>query len=108
MWRLSWPIILANLTVPLVGTVDTAVMGHMPQAHYIAAVALGAMLYSSVYWLFGFLRMGTTALVAHAFGADDPARLRAVLWRGATLALAVATTLLLGSPLLLAGAETSD
>jgi len=88
----------------MVGTVDTAVMGHEPDANYIAAVALGAMFYSSVYWLFGFLRMGTTALVAQAYGANESAALRAVLWRAATLALAVAFTLLLLSPLLLKGA----
>lgn len=104
IWKLSWPIILANLTVPLVGTVDTAVMGHEPDASYIAAVALGAMLYSSIYWLFGFLRMGTTALVAQSYGANESAALRAVLWRAATLALGVAFTLLLLSPLLLKGA----
>lgn len=104
IWKLSWPIILANLTVPLVGTVDTAVMGHEADASYIAAVALGAMLYSSIYWLFGFLRMGTTALVAQSYGANESAALRAVLWRAATLALGVAFTLLLLSPLLLKGA----
>ena len=79
-------------------------MGHEPAASYIAAVALGAMLYSSVYWLFGFLRMGTTALVAQAFGADDMAALRAALWRAAILALLVAAILLMASPLLLSGA----
>ena len=104
VWKLSWPVILANLTVPLVGTVDTAVMGHEPDARYIAAVALGAMLYSSVYWLFGFLRMGTTALVAQAYGASDTQALRAVLWRAGLLALAVAAGLLLLRPLLLQGA----
>ncbi len=95
---------MANLTVPLVGTVDTAVMGHEPDASYIAAVALGAMFYSSVYWLFGFLRMGTTALVAQSYGANESDNLRAVLWRAATLAMGVALALLLLSPLLLKGA----
>ena len=90
--------------MPLVGTVDTAVMGHMPSANYIAAVALGAMLYSSVYWLFGFLRMGTTALVAQAHGAGNNAELRAALWRGALMAICIALTLLALSPALLAGA----
>ena len=79
-------------------------MGHEPGPNYIAAVALGAMLYSSVYWLFGFLRMGTTALVAQAYGADNQQNLRATLWRGALLAISVALTLLLFSPLLLRGA----
>ena len=88
----------------MVGTVDTAVMGHMPNANYIAAVALGAMLYSSVYWLFGFLRMGTTALVAQAHGAGQADELRAALWRGALMAICIAFTLLALSPALLAGA----
>jgi len=79
-------------------------MGHEPDASYIAAVALGAMFYSSVYWLFGFLRMGTTALVAQSFGANNSDALRAVLWRAALLALVVALSLLLLSPLLLKGA----
>jgi len=79
-------------------------MGHEPGPYYIAAVALGAMLYSSVYWLFGFLRMGTTALVAQAYGADNQQNLRATLWRGGLLAISVALTLLLFSPLLLRGA----
>lgn len=86
------------------GTVDTAVMGHMPSANYIAAVALGAMLYSSVYWLFGFLRMGTTALVAQAHGAGNDDELRASLWRGALMAVCIALILLAASPLLMAGA----
>lgn len=80
-------------------------MGHMPSANYIAAVALGAMLYSSVYWLFGFLRMGTTALVAQAHGAENNEALRASLWRGALMAICIAFALLALSPVLLAGAE---
>jgi len=79
-------------------------MGHEPDARYIAAVAIGAMLYSSVYWLFGFLRMGTTALVAQAHGANQAEKLRAVLWRSAGLALGIALILLLLRPVLLAGA----
>lgn len=77
----------------------------MPDAHYIAAVALGAMLYSSVYWLFGFLRMGTTALVAQAHGAGNASELRAALWRGALMAICIALSLLALSPVLLGGAS---
>jgi len=80
-------------------------MGHESDESYIAAVAIGAVLYSCVYWLFGFLRMGTTALVAQAFGADDMQRLRAALWRAASLAIAVACAILLLSPALLIGAK---
>ena len=92
-WQLAWPIILANSSIPLVGAVDTAVMGHLPEAAYIGAVALGANLFSIIYWAFGFLRMGTTGFVAQALGAGDGGEAAAALKRAlliaATLALAV-------------------
>ncbi len=62
---------LSNGMVPIVGIVDTAVMGRMGSPEWIAATAVGALLFSSIYWLFGFLRMGTGGLVAQAYGADD-------------------------------------
>ena len=68
---LAWPIILSNLSVPLVGVVDTAVTGHLPDPVYMGAVAIGATIFSSVFWLFGFLRMGTTGIVSQAFGRED-------------------------------------
>jgi MATE family multidrug resistance protein len=77
-WRLAWPLILANLSVPLLGLVDTAVVGHLPEAHFLAGVALGATVISVFYFMFGFLRMGTTALSAQALGAGDRRELRAV------------------------------
>jgi MATE family multidrug resistance protein len=63
-WRLAWPLILSNLTVPLLGIVDTAVVGHLPQPHYLGAVAIGALVLNVLYFVFGFLRMGTTGLTA--------------------------------------------
>lgn len=71
---LAGPIILSNISVPLVGAVDTAVVGHLPEPQSIGAVALGALIFSFLYWGFGFLRMGTTGFVAQAYGAGD--------WRG--------------------------
>lgn len=62
---------LSNGMVPIVGIVDTAVMGRMGSPEWIAATAVGALLFSSIYWMFGFLRMGTGGLVAQAYGADD-------------------------------------
>lgn len=70
LW-LSIPIILANLTQPLMSAVDTAVAGHLPGAHYLAGVALGALLFNFVFWGFGFLRMGTTGVVAQYFGSQE-------------------------------------
>ncbi|MBT3700557.1 MAG: MATE family efflux transporter [Alphaproteobacteria bacterium] len=87
VWRLAGPIILANVSVPMLGVVDTAVMGHLPEAWYIGAVAVGAMIFSYVYWGFGFLRMGTTGLVAQAYGANDTVEIRALLGRALLLAL---------------------
>jgi multidrug resistance protein, MATE family len=87
VWRLAGPIILSNVSVPLLGVVDTAVMGHLPGAWYIGAVAIGAMVFSYVYWGFGFLRMGTTGMVAQAFGANDAAEVRALLGRALLMAL---------------------
>ncbi len=89
-WSLAWPIILSNSSIPLVGAVDTAVMGHMPEAAYVGAVALGANLFSIVYWSFGFLRMGTTGFVAQAAGAGDGAEVRAALQRALLIALTLA------------------
>ena len=85
-WRLAGPIILANLSVPLLGAVDTAVMGHLPNPAYLGGVAVGSVVFSFIYWGFGFLRMGTTGLVAQAYGAGDNAEVRSTLLRGLMIA----------------------
>ena len=64
LWKLALPVILSNISVPLLGLVDTAILGHLPESHYLAAVAMGSSLLVMVMWSFSFLRMGTTALVA--------------------------------------------
>ena len=83
---MAWPIILANITVPLLGAVDTAVVGHLPEPYYIGAVALGAMLFNYIYHLFNCLRMGTTGPTAQARGAGDSAEVRAMITRALLLA----------------------
>jgi len=75
-WRrrvliLAIPVIISNSSVPLVGIVDTAVMGRMGSPEWVAATAVGAIIFSSIYWVFGFLRMATGGLVAQAYGAHD-------------------------------------
>ena len=69
--KLALPAIVTNITVPLLGLVDTAIVGHMGEAAYMAAIAVGSMIFNLVYWVFGFLRMGTTGLVAQARGRQD-------------------------------------
>lgn len=89
MWRLAGPIILANLSVPLLGAVDTAVMGHLAEPYYLGAIAIGALIFSYLYWGFGFLRMGTTALTAQALGAGDRAEVGSSLGRAVLSAAAL-------------------
>ena len=95
VWSLSWPVILANVTIPLVGIVDTAVMGRMPEAAYIGAVAVGAIIFSSIYWLFGFLRMGTTGLAAQATGRASRRDLVRVAARGWGVAIGISALVVL-------------
>ena len=95
IFALAWPIILSNISVPLLGLVDTAVLGHLSSADYLAAVALGASLFSFLFWGFGFLRMGTTGVVAQAAGQQHWAQVIQLLQQGIVLALAVASVLLL-------------
>ncbi len=84
--RLAAPIILSNISVPLLGAVDTAVMGHLPDPAYIGGVAIGAMIFSFLYWGFGFLRMATTGFIAQAHGAGHDQEVRNITARAALLA----------------------
>lgn len=86
VWALAAPMILSNLSVPLVALVDTAVIGHLPHAHQLGAVAVGGSLYTLLVWMFGFLRMGTTGFAAQACGREDGGALRRVLLQGLSLA----------------------
>lgn len=82
------PIVLSNATVPLLGAVDTAVIGQLGEAAPIGAVGIGAIIIATLYWAFGFLRMGTTGLVAQARGAGDAAETGALLTRALLIAAA--------------------
>jgi MATE family multidrug resistance protein len=86
---LAAPIIVANISVPLLGAVDTAVVGHLPEPYYIGGVAIGAMLFTYIYHLFNCLRMGTTGPTAQARGAGDYAEVRAMIGRALMLAAAI-------------------
>lgn len=92
---MAWPIIVANATVPLLGMVDTALIGNLGGVRDLGAIALSSLIFSFLYWGFGFLRMGTTGFVAQAAGAGDETEVRAVLGRAIGMALAIGLALLL-------------
>ncbi|SPH17155.1 DNA damage-inducible protein F [Defluviimonas aquaemixtae] len=86
--KIALPIVLSNATVPLLGAVDTGVVGQLGEAAPIGAVGIGAVVLASVYWIFGFLRMGTSGLVAQSHGAKDPAETGALLMRALMIGVA--------------------
>ncbi|NIF17905.1 MATE family efflux transporter [Pantoea sp. Cy-639] len=90
VWALAAPMILSNISVPLVALVDSTVIGHLPHAHQLGAVAVGATLFTFMVGLLGFLRMGSTGFAAQAAGRADGAALRQVLAQGLLLALGLA------------------
>ncbi len=79
--NIALPIVLSNVTIPILGAVDTGVVGQMGEAAPIGAVGIGAIILSALYWVFGFLRMGTTGLAAQALGQGDRAEVAALLTR---------------------------
>lgn len=101
---LAVPIVLANLSVPLLSAVDTAVAGHLPDQADLGGVALGGLIFSAMIWGLGFLRMATTGLVAQALGAGDSAQMRMVLLRALVLAALLGLVIVLVQGPLLAGA----
>jgi len=98
---IALPAILANSSAPLVGLVDTWAIGHLPDPAYLAAIGLGSVIFNFIFWAFGFLRMGTTGIIAQAHGRDDMESLIAGIWRSIALALALGAVLLLLQDLIL-------
>ena len=86
VWQIAIPVMLANLTIPLVGLADTAVMGRLGHAYYIGGVAMGSFVFSLITIVFGFQRMATTGLVAQAYGAGDRSKIFHHLYQGVTVA----------------------
>ena len=101
IWALSWPIMLSNITLPLVGAVDTAMMGHLPDPAFIGGVALGAVVLDFYFMFFSFLKMSTTGLAAQAYGRGDHKETQLILARAASIGLAGGLLFLLGLPLIL-------
>ena len=87
--RLALPAIISNITVPLLGIVDLSIVGHLGSERYIAAIAVGSMVFNVMYWLMGFLRMGTSGLTSQALGRGDEEDLCRLYFRGLYSALAI-------------------
>lgn len=92
--RIALPSIVSNITVPLLGLVDLAIVGHLGNAVYIGAIAVGSMIFNVIYWVFGFLRMGTSGMTSQALGNRNLAEVLRILVRSMTVGLMVAAVIL--------------
>lgn len=93
--KIALPSIVSNITVPLLGLVDTAIAGHLGRTAFIGAIAVGGMIFNMIYWVFGFLRMGTGGFAAQAHGADRPEECQRILLRSLLVGLVAAAVLIL-------------
>jgi MATE family, multidrug efflux pump len=94
IWHLAGPMILANISIPLLSMVDTAVVGHLDSAHYLGGVAIGGLIFSFLFWGFGFLRMATTGLTAQAQGGNNNKLTLKILQHSLLLAAIIAIGIL--------------
>ena len=95
MWRIAAPMILSNVSVPLLGMVDTGVTGHLESSAYLGAVAIGSTIFTFIYFGMNFLRMGTTGIAAQNFGAEDYDGLRVSLGQALIVSIAIAVVILI-------------
>ena len=93
--QIALPSIVSNITVPLLGLIDVAIVGHLGSPAYIGAIAVGGMLFNIIYWIFGFLRMGTSGMTSQAYGKRDLPEIVRLLIRSVGIGLAVALCLIL-------------
>ncbi len=92
--QIAIPSIVSNITVPLLGLIDVTIVGHLGSAAYIGAIAVGGMLFNIIYWIFGFLRMGTSGMTSQAYGRHDLNEVTRLLLRSVGVGLFIAFTLL--------------
>jgi len=95
VWALAWPMILSNITIPLLGLVDTAVMGHLDSSVYMGAVAVGSLIVGVIIWVCNFLRMGTTGFASQALGQENSPEIHAIIWRSIIVAQLLALIMIL-------------
>lgn len=93
--NIALPSIVSNITIPLLGLIDTAISGHMGSAVYIGAVAVGSMIFNVIYWIFGFLRMGTSGMTSQALGSRSLDGVASLLARSMTVALGIAAAIVI-------------
>lgn len=99
--RLSIPSVVSNITVPLLGIADLTITGHLDNGAYIGAIAVGGMLFNILYWMFAFLRMGTSGITAQGYGEGDEKKIAYTLYRGITIAAIISAAMILLSPAIL-------
>ena len=102
IWSISWPVFLANITFPLVGAADTAMMGRLEDASFVGGVALGTLVFNFIYFGFGFVRMCTTGLVAQAHGRGADHEIENHMIRGLIVALSIGFGFVIATPLVIA------
>ena len=102
--QIAIPSIVSNITVPLLGLVDVAIVGHLGATAYIGAIAVGGMLFSMLYWLFAFLRMGTSGMTAQAYGRRDLQEVLLVWERALAIGIGIALLMILLQEPILQGA----
>ena len=93
--QIAVPSIISNITVPLLGLIDVTIVGHLGSAAYIGAIAVGGMLFNIIYWIFGFLRMGTSGMTSQAYGKRDLDEVTRLLLRSVGVGLFIALCLML-------------
>ena len=93
--QIALPSIVSNITVPLLGLIDVTIVGHLGAASYIGAIAVGGMLFNIIYWIFGFLRMGTGGMTSQAYGRKDDAETMYLLTRSTGVGMSIALSLIL-------------
>lgn len=92
--NIALPAIISNITVPLLGLVDVTITGHLGNVSYIGAIAVGGMLFNMIYWIFGFLRMGTGGMTSQSYGSRDETECRRILLRSLAVSMSLATILI--------------
>lgn len=95
VFKLALPSIISNITIPLLGIIDLTIVGHMGDVIYIGAIAIGTMIFNVLYWLFGFLRMGTSGMTSQALGRRDLTEAMRLLVRSLTISTAIAVIFIL-------------